>query len=150
MANNTVIPTADSMPADERRPQRSSLGAEEIALIKKYFPRADIKNGAGVHFLRDIYYFIAQGEEKQQLANTLRSLGGLLNFLQRDPVAFLQDGSKEEGALSAAQIEEQINARIAAKQAKDFAKADFIRKTLLEQGIVLEDKPGGITEWRRA
>ena len=92
----------------------------------------------------------ARGEEKQQLANTLRSLGGLLNFLQRDPVAFLQDGSKEEGALSAAQIEEQINARIAAKQAKDFAKADFIRKTLLEQGIVLEDKPGGITEWRRA
>jgi cysteinyl-tRNA synthetase len=92
----------------------------------------------------------AQGEEKHQLANTLRSLGGLLNFLQRDPVAFLQGGSKEEDALSTAHIEEQMNARIAAKQAKDFAKADFIRKTLLEQGIVLEDKPGGITEWRRA
>ena len=92
----------------------------------------------------------AQGEEKHQLANTLRSLGGLLNFLQRDPVVFLQGGSKEEDALSTAHIEEQMNARIAAKQAKDFAKADFIRKTLLEQGIVLEDKPGGITEWRRA
>jgi cysteinyl-tRNA synthetase len=26
----------------------------------------------------------------------------------------------------------------------------LIRKTLLEQGIVLEDKPGGLTEWRRA
>jgi cysteinyl-tRNA synthetase len=52
--------------------------------------------------------------------------------------------------LSAEQIEEQITARVSAKQAKDFAKSDLIRKTLLEQGVVLEDKPGGITEWRRS
>jgi len=77
-------------------------------------------------------------------------LGSALNFLQRDPTSFLQAGSKEEGGLSADQIEQEIAARVAAKQAKDFAKADSIRKSLLEQGIVLEDKPGGITEWRRA
>jgi cysteinyl-tRNA synthetase len=47
-------------------------------------------------------------------------------------------------------IEEHIAARLAAKQAKNFAKADSIRKTLLDQGVVLEDKPGGNTEWRRA
>ena len=52
--------------------------------------------------------------------------------------------------MSVAAIEEQIAARVAAKQAKDFAKADLIRKTLLEQGVVLEDKPGGLTEWRRS
>ena len=92
----------------------------------------------------------AQGEEKQILASTLQSLGGSLSFLQRDPTAFLQSGSKQVDALSPAQIEEQINARVAAKQAKDFAKADLIRKTLLDQGVVLEDKSGGITEWRRA
>jgi cysteinyl-tRNA synthetase len=92
----------------------------------------------------------AQGEEKQLLANTLKALGVALNFLQRDPTAFLQAGSKDQDGLSPSQIEEQIAARIAAKQAKDFAKADLIRKTLLEQGIVLEDKPGGLTEWRRA
>jgi cysteinyl-tRNA synthetase len=92
----------------------------------------------------------AQGQEKQILANTLRSLGGQLNFLQRDPTTFLQSGSKETGGLSTAHIEEKIVERVAAKQAKDFAKSDLIRKTLLEQGIVLEDKPGGITEWRRA
>ncbi len=92
----------------------------------------------------------AQGDEKQQLANVLRSLGGYLNFLQRDPTAFLQAGSKDEGDLGVEQIEAQISARVAAKQAKDFAKADAIRQSLLDQGVVLEDKPGGITEWRRA
>jgi cysteinyl-tRNA synthetase len=94
----------------------------------------------------------AQGDEKALLANTMKALASTLNFLQRDPTQFLQSGSKDsEGqGLSAAEIEAQITARIAAKQAKDFAKADAIRKTLLEQGVVLEDKPGGLTEWRRA
>ena len=92
----------------------------------------------------------AQGDEKQKLANTLRSLGASLSFLQRDPTAFLQAGSKHQEGMSSEQIEEQIAARVAAKQSKDFAKADLIRKKLLDQGVVLEDKPGGITEWRRA
>ncbi len=93
----------------------------------------------------------AQGEEKMHLANMLKKLAATLNFLQRDPTAFLQEGSRGvEAGLSSTAIEEQIAARVAAKQAKDFAKADLIRKTLLEQGVVLEDKPGGLTEWRRS
>jgi cysteinyl-tRNA synthetase len=92
----------------------------------------------------------AEGDDKQELAGILKSLGVILNFLQRDPTEFLQSGTKQEGNLSSAQIEEKIEQRLAAKQAKDFAKSDLIRKTLLEQGVVLEDKPGGITEWRRA
>ncbi len=35
----------------------------------------------------------AQGEEKAQLASTLKELAGTLNFLQRDPTVFLQEGS---------------------------------------------------------
>ena len=93
----------------------------------------------------------AQGDEKTLLANTLRSLAAILNFLQRDPTAFLQAGSRDgEQGLNAQGIEEQIAARASAKQAKDFVQADAIRKNLLEQGVVLEDKPGGITEWRRS
>ena len=92
----------------------------------------------------------AQGDEKQLLANVMKSLGQTLNFLQRNPTEFLQSGSKDQDGLSPDKIEEHIAARVAAKQAKDFAKADTIRKALLEQGIVLEDKPGGLTEWRRA
>ena len=93
----------------------------------------------------------AQGIEKSRLANTLRSLAASLNFLQRDPTIFLQAGSRDgEQGLDAVAIEVQIAERVSAKQAKDFAKADAIRKHLLDQGVVLEDKPGGITEWRRA
>ena len=94
----------------------------------------------------------AQGAEKIQLGSTLKALAGTLNFLQRDPSSFLQAGSPagvDDAQLSAGEIEAQIAARAAAKQAKDFAKADQIRKSLLEQGVVLEDKPGGATEWRR-
>ena len=92
----------------------------------------------------------AQGQEKQSLANTLKSLGNSLNFLQREPTSFLQSGTKQNDGITPDQIEEQIEARKQAKQTKDFAKADLIRKSLLEQGIILEDKPSGITEWRRA
>ena len=92
----------------------------------------------------------AQGDERVMLANTLKSLATNLNFLQRDPTEFLQAGSKSDAQeLGAGDIESQIAQRVAAKQAKDFAKADQIRKSLLEQGVVLEDKAGGITEWRR-
>jgi len=45
-------------------------------------------------------------------------------------------------------IQEQIDARIAAKKSKDFKAADEIRDNLKAQGIILEDTPSG-TKWRR-
>ena len=46
-------------------------------------------------------------------------------------------------------LESMIAARQEAKKARDFARADGIRKELEAAGIVLEDKAGGVTEWRR-
>jgi large subunit ribosomal protein L7/L12 len=37
-----------------------------------------------------------------------------------------------------------------AKKAKNFAESDRIRATLKAAGIELDDKPGGLTQWRRA
>jgi cysteinyl-tRNA synthetase len=79
------------------------------------------------------------------LAGQLKALGGTLGFLQADPEAFLK-GAGSDGTLD---VESMIKARQEAKKARDFARADGIRKELEAAGIVLEDKPGGVTEWRR-
>ncbi len=55
---------------------------------------------------------------------------------------------KEEELLDQ-DIEEKIAQRQAARKAKDFARADAIRKELLDQGIILEDTREGV-KWRRA
>jgi cysteinyl-tRNA synthetase len=47
-------------------------------------------------------------------------------------------------------IEVAINERHEARKAKNFKRSDEIRDELAAAGIVLEDKPGGVTVWRRA
>jgi len=49
-----------------------------------------------------------------------------------------------------AQVEARIAARAAARRAKNWAESDRIRDELAAGGVVLEDKPGGKTTWRRA
>jgi cysteinyl-tRNA synthetase len=81
------------------------------------------------------------------MAGLLKSLAGTLGLLQGDPDAYLQGGgSNSDDDL---EIVAMIAVRNQAKQAKDFAEADRIRKALLEQGIVLKDSPAGTT-WERA
>jgi cysteinyl-tRNA synthetase len=83
--------------------------------------------------------------DKARLKGALLAGGAILGLLQQDPETWLQ-GENDESA----EIEALIQARLSARKAKDFAEADRIRTELAIRGILLEDKPGGKTEWRRA
>src|SRR5690606_36784362 len=84
-----------------------------------------------------------------RMSGQLRALDGVLGVLQQDPAALLQD-SRGLADMDVAMDEERIAARAAAKAARDFATADAIRAELLAAGVALEDRPGRLTEWRRA
>jgi len=79
------------------------------------------------------------------LGAELKGLAATLGLLQQVPRTFLQAG----GTLDEAKIAERIEARAQAKQARDFALADRIRRELLEDGVVLQDSPSGTT-WMKA
>jgi cysteinyl-tRNA synthetase len=77
------------------------------------------------------------------LSGLLKALGATIGLLQGAPEQFVR------GAAGGIDPDALIAERNAAKKAKNFARADDIRKELDAAGIVLEDKAGGITEWRR-
>ena len=122
---------------------------------------------------RDINLAKDTGKERKaaSLAAELRSLAGVLGILTLDPeqwfklakpgtltaqAAVVEGGdvanavaSQPAGALSDAEVERLIEARIAARKAKNFAESDRIRDLLAAAGVIVEDKPGKST-WRRA
>jgi len=81
-----------------------------------------------------------------ELVRQLLGLGRILNILGMDPEKFLQGGA--EASDDASRIEGLIEERALAKKAKNFARADEIRKSLLAEGIELQDGAAGTT-WRR-
>ncbi|MDB5753906.1 MAG: cysteine--tRNA ligase [Massilia sp.] len=79
-------------------------------------------------------------------ARQLKALAGVIGLLERRPAEFLQGAGEQ----SPEAIEQMIAARIVAKKQRNFAESDKIRADLLAAGIILEDKPDGTTNWRRA
>lgn len=76
-------------------------------------------------------------------AALLKYLGNVLGLLQNDTERFFQSG----GTLSAEKIASYIAARNEARQQKNWAEADRIRKELADRGVIIEDRSSGTT-WK--
>ncbi len=77
------------------------------------------------------------------------NVAGALQFLERfDSIFDVLKPGVAAGQLSDVQVDEKIAERAAAKKSRDFARADQIRKELLDQGIILEDTKSGV-RWKR-
>ncbi len=96
---------------------------------------------------------IAQGETSGRgplqamaaLAASLRAGGRALGLLQQAPSAWFGRGASGDDD---ARIQALVDERAAAKQARDFARADAIREQLAGEGVLLEDTPQGV-RWKR-
>jgi cysteinyl-tRNA synthetase len=72
-----------------------------------------------------------------------------LAFLERfDSIFDVLQPTVQGNQIQDSEVESLIAERTAAKQARNFARADQIREQLLEQGIILEDTKSGI-RWKR-
>jgi cysteinyl-tRNA synthetase len=96
---------------------------------------------------------VAQAEANQSELigrhELLKELAGVLGLKSETEPAKPGAGAKGNPGAEDAEIQAQIEARLAAKAAKNFQEADRIRHELNSQGIELIDKPGGLTDWIR-
>jgi cysteinyl-tRNA synthetase len=105
------------------------LRETNIAMDKGEFRQGDV--AAAQEFLANFDRVFAVMEDND--AEKLRALG------------FGSDG----GGLSDAEIERLIAERQAARQRRDFAASDRIRKELADRGILIEDSKDGSVRWKR-
>ena len=85
-------------------------------------------------------------DERVALKSQLLGAGVVLGLLQQTPAEWFARGASNDDD---ARIQALIDERIAAKAARDFARADAIRQQLADDGILLEDTAAGV-RWKRA
>ena len=83
--------------------------------------------------------------ERARLKSELLGAGLAVGLLQQAPEAWFARGASGDDD---ARIQALVDERNDAKKARDFARADAIRKQLADEGILLEDTPQGV-RWKR-
>lgn len=145
------------MALKEVAPDAESLDWEDVYALRFVDAmRDDFNTPIAISVLFDLANEVNKNKSTV-LARQLQGLASVIGLLQRNADDFLK-GRAVAGNLrvgidmvssAEADIQSMINARAIAKVAKNFAESDRIRADLFAKGIVLEDKAGGVTEWRR-
>ena len=84
----------------------------------------------------------------QQFLETFDQVFAVVKDNDAEKLAELGFGA-ESGAITDAEVEAKLEDRQAARQRREFAKSDEIRKELAERGIILEDSKDGSVRWKR-
>ena len=104
--------------------------------------------------VRDVNIAMDKGEFKQgdaaAIQEFLAAFDKVFAVLVDDDTAKLKAlGFGGDSGPSDADIEKLVADRQAARQRKDFAESDRIRKELADRGIILEDSRDGSVRWKR-
>jgi cysteinyl-tRNA synthetase len=87
-----------------------------------------------------------------QLARDIRAVGGALGLFLSEPAAFLDERRSRlagKRGIDPAQVAVLLSERAAARQAKDFARADALRDRIKDMGVEVLDTPHGV-DWKIA
>ena len=82
------------------------------------------------------------------LGAEMKSLAQVLGIGQIDPALWFRSG--RQSGVDDTEVERLVEARLTARREKNWPESDRIRDELAKQGVIVEDKPGGKTVWRRA
>lgn len=85
-------------------------------------------------------------QARRKCKAALLGAGRLLGLLQDDPQHWFQQATSGS-EIDPAWVDDMLAQRVAARSARDYARADEIRQVLAERGIVIEDGAAG-TRWR--
>ncbi|OHB55845.1 MAG: cysteine--tRNA ligase [Planctomycetes bacterium GWF2_50_10] len=130
--------------------------AAQLAEIKNKFEQAmndDLNTSVAVSVIFELAKLAREQSQKQGVSSqTLAQIDSMLTRLGGDVLGIVKDQYVQAGGADEKLIDYLVNVliemRADARNKKDFAAADAIRKRLDGFGIILEDKPGSTT-WRR-
>src|SRR5579859_1824506 len=125
--------------------------AEELPIEVLAALEDDLNTPLAISHLHDLASRLnkAKGfEEKVKLKAALLASGDVLGILQSSVDSWFRWTPAGGSALSDAEIDDLVAQRLEARQTRNFAEADRIRKLLTDNNVLLEDGPGG-TQWRR-
>ena len=152
---------ADRLKAGKFAEENAAGMAERVAAAAKEFDEGlsdDLNTARALaavfDLVRDVNIAMDKGEFKQ--GDVAAVQGFLATFDKVFAVLEDNDGAKlkalgygSEGGPDDSEIEKLVAARQAARQRKDFAESDRIRKELADRGIILEDSRDGSVRWKR-
>lgn len=120
----------------------SSLEAVQALLDDLNTPKAI----AALYELTGQFFKTTDNTERARLKGELKAITNILGIAQQDPMTWFH--GQQQGGMQPDEIEDLIQQRQDAKNAKDFSRADEIRDELKRAGILIQDTREG-TQWSR-